>query len=148
MRHKRRTFVLIYPQFQLRLIFFVVGILVISNAVLLIQLLLAHHFFVGLSQDLNLPSSHSYFAFLEAQRSRMSWQLGIASLVSVAISILVLLHLSHKIAEPIVKLRSFLKRATESESAGEEPLSFRKGDFFTDLPPVVNDFIRAHKKNS
>ncbi len=51
--------------------------------------------------------------------------------------------LTHRMAGPIVRLRSHVR----SLAAGEEvpPLKFRDGDFFTDLPPLFNEMVETLK---
>lgn len=47
--------------------------------------------------------------------------------------------LTHRMAGPIVRLRSHIRAIAEGEDV--DPLKFRDGDFFRDLPPLFNQMI-------
>ena len=137
----RRWFFLIYPQFQLRLMAFVISILLVSNLIFLAQIYRTHNFFVNVGRELGLPAVHPYFTFLQSQQHEMLLQLGVASVVSVVVSLLVLFYLSHRIAGPVVKLKGHLQKVIASDD-GVEDLQFRKDDFFSDLPALVNESLK------
>jgi len=57
-------------------------------------------------------------------------------------SALVMLVVSNRLAGPIVRLRRYFGDiAIKTDNV--PPLSFRKGDFFGDLPEVVNRAVQA-----
>ena len=51
--------------------------------------------------------------------------------------------LTHRMAGPIVRLRSHIRSIAEGEEVA--PLKFRDGDFFRDLPPLFNEMIERVK---
>ncbi len=60
------------------------------------------------------------------------------------ISFVICIYLSHKTAGPIYKLTQYLKSLRESDQI--PPLTFRKGDYFTELPAEVNETV-THLKS-
>lgn len=75
--------------------------------------------------------------------------IGLALIAGVILSEIFILIISHKLAGPLVRLRNHFE---EIGKTGEpKPLSFREGDFFSDLPPVINNALKEidkkHKKS-
>ncbi len=141
----RRRFpkLLIYPRFQLPLIGINLGILFLA--------------FVGfwvtsqqMVQDLAPAAKLSgveveffqrYLSYQEAQfRSAFLIAMLLAALVSGGATLL----LSHRVAGPIVRLRGFLRSIVKGEQTA--PLTFRDGDFLSDLPHLVNEAVDALRR--
>jgi hypothetical protein len=134
---KTRWKLLIYPKFQLSIIalntFVILGICIAIYA----GIKLGYQELHSQGEASNLPSNHPYFNFIAYQSSLIMTYLGLCLFIGVVISNLFILVISHKVAGPIVRLK---KHLMDVSSSGEiSPIHFRKGDFFSDLPAVVNE---------
>lgn len=143
-KNLRKAF-LINPSFQLRLMGWMIGMSLAPISIFLA----AHYYFFWnlkkLGQDIQLEPGHVYFRFLEGQSKTQLLIFLICSLLVVLIVALMGLILSHKIAGPIYRLKLHLTQSGKGEAT--RPLSFRKDDYFLELPAVVNDFIDSCKGN-
>jgi hypothetical protein len=103
----------------------------------------AHYLFFWqlrkLGLEINLPADHIYFRFIEGQSLKMLLIFIFCSLLTVAIVIIIGLVLSHKIAGPIHNLKMFFKEGLDGKP--RRKLAFRKGDFFLEVPPIINDYF-------
>lgn len=138
----RRKFI-IYPQFQYVIVAVNIIILFCSFMFMALQLERSFLELYHLGNEVNLSPDHVYFKFLAHHSSKLFQSLAIASLVSFIFSVFITVSLSHKLAGPIVRLREHLRRFGNDKKY--EPLSFRKGDFFNDLPEIVNKALSSEK---
>jgi hypothetical protein len=142
----RRKFI-IYPQFQYAIL--AANIILLFCTFMFIFIITQNNFnyLYGLGTDLRLTSDHIYFRFLDHHAGTLFRALGLSAVITMIFSTFVTIMLSHRLAGPVVRLREHLKRYAQT---GEyHPLSFRKNDFFSDLPEVVNKALETHeeKKN-
>ncbi|MBI2522656.1 MAG: hypothetical protein HYV97_19705 [Bdellovibrio sp.] len=136
----RRKHFLIYPRFQLTLI--IVNIVIMAGAFGVVALQTARMFgqLRQMGQDASLGKDHVYYQFLEMQSGVFQSHLFIALAVALVVSLSLTLLLSHRLAGPIVRLRSYFDDiALKGRPSG--PLQFRSRDYFSDLPPVINQAI-------
>jgi hypothetical protein len=141
----RKVF-LINPKFQLRLIAWMIGM---SLAPISVFFAAHYYFFWNLKKlglDIELEPDHIYFRFLEGQSHKMIIIFLVCSLLTVIIVAILGLLLSHKVAGPIHRLKLHLTQLTKGNSLPE--LSFRKDDYFQELPQIVNDFIETQDKKN
>lgn len=110
--------------------------------------LAAHYYFFWqlkkLGQDIELDPGHVYFRFLEGQSQKMFLIFLLCSVLAVIIVAVLGLILSHKIAGPIHRLKSHMGSLTQGKSL--PPLSFRKDDYFMELPQIMNEYINSRDK--
>jgi signal transduction histidine kinase len=108
----------------------------------------AHYYFFWklkkLGQAIALEPDHIYFRFLEGQSEQMFLIFLICSFVAILLVFILGLMLSHKIAGPIHRLKMYMTDMSQGQELGD--LSFRKGDYFLELPPIVNQFVKAVRK--
>ena len=136
----RRNF-LIYPTFQLKLLG--ANIAILSCGYVLAGLLVSGAFRqlresgvqAGISPD------HIFFKFIDHQAGMVYVALGAALVMAIVTSGALSLYLSHRLAGPIVRLRNYFTRIEANQGSVPAPVSFRKGDFFLDLPPAINGAI-------
>jgi hypothetical protein len=71
--------------------------------------------------------------------------LGLGFAIGILASSVLTLILSHRLAGPIVRLKKFFEALGQK---GDSPstLQFRKMDFFSDLPPVINHSLEELQK--
>lgn len=142
--NQRRAF-LINPSFQLRIIGWMIGM----SLAPICAFFAAHHYFFwklkSLGEEIQLDEGHIYFRFLEAQSNQMFWIFLICSLLAVVTVAFLGLILSHRIAGPIHRLKTHMIQLTEGKALAR--LSFRKDDYFVELPNIINDYIESREKN-
>jgi hypothetical protein len=135
-----RTRILVYPRFQLKLIAFNSFIMLLVFGFVWAQ---ANRSFDSLRQmgtEAGLQPGHPYFEFLAFQSNHMFSYLTGAFLTGLVVSSVGFLLMSHRLAGPIVRLRGYFASIAGGVMP-ERPLSFRRGDFFSDLPEVVNSAL-------
>lgn len=143
-KKKWRLRSLIYPRFQL----LIIGIngLVMLAAFTIVGLQASRTFAklheLGVASQLN--ENHVYFKFVQYQAKTMYGQLAFALMGGLFISGVSTLILSHRLAGPIVRLRGYFLGISRGDNV--KPLSFRKGDFFLDIPPAVNAALEKIQK--
>ena len=136
----------IYPRFQ--------GILIINQFIFLgivfafITLLTyqSYHHLTQQGMQSGLNPNHPYFQFLHLQFKNFCVHLAIAfslSFIFLSISTLIL---SHRLAGPITRLKSFFGNIAQNGLKPGEKLSFRKGDFFYELPSLINAALEKISK--
>jgi hypothetical protein len=135
---------LIYPRFQLALL---VANIAISSITLVIVHFSVYDVFnklKNMGEKINLPIDHPYFSFImhskELMSIRLNWVFGISIFITAILSI----YLSHKVVGPIYKLRKFFTELNVDQTLSK--LYFRKGDYYDDLPKIVNDALNKFKK--
>jgi len=133
----RRKIYLLNPAFQLTLMGYFTGLAIIMTGVYFASLKLAFANMNQQIQKLNLPVDHPVFEILRNHETKVTVTLLMASLMMFCILLLGSLLLSHQIAGPIYRMRDhLLKVATNGKPS--QALTFRKGDFFQELPEAVN----------
>ena len=138
MKTKLRKNLLIYPKFQLTLIGINSFVLAGMFLVISFQISNAVKTLTQSGTDLHLEPTHPYFAFLHAVTHLLNTYLRWGFLACAVVSSIAILLVSHRVAGPMVRLRGYFKDISEKGSESAFPLKFRKGDFFTDIPPAVN----------
>ena len=136
---------LVYPKFQVTLILLnslVTTALFALTAILVVR---SHIYLETLVRQTRLPAQNLFNQLLTQQLRNLLIYMGAAFLIGILTTGISTLFLSHKMAGPMIKLRNFFNGvAKDGEFPGE--LSFRKGDFFLDLPPTINKAFAAIKK--
>jgi len=139
---RRLPKLLIYPEFQLKLIGLNLGILFLTFLGFWVT---SQEIIQGLApmakiSGVELEFYQKYLAYHE-QQFRVAYITAV--LLAVLASGGVTLFLSHRVAGPIVRLRHFLRATQKGDAA---PLTFRDGDFFNDLPPLVNETVESLRR--
>ncbi len=145
-KRRRRKSWLIYPKFQVVLL--VVNIITIISTLGIIEYQVLKFFdhMKLLGQKAGFGEFHAYFKFIELQKDTIVSNLLVALIAGVIVSTAIYLLLSHKVSGPIVRLMSFFNEINET---GEiKHLSFRKNDFFRELPPLINEALLTVKDKS
>jgi hypothetical protein len=138
-----RKKLLIYPKFQIPLI--VLNILIFFSVTAL-QLIFSHKAFSNfkeLGETAGFDAQHPYFAFIERYEAEFMQYALIGAGVGFICFIIANLILSHKISGPICRLKSFFSGLEKNKKPN---LAFRKNDFFSDLPEVINTAIERVSK--
>ena len=146
----RRKKFLIYPSFQLVLIFGgVVGIIAcFGMSVALFASAFSEMKELGVKAGFG--ADHAYFHFLSMQASDLFRKLGAALLFALLFNVGFLLWISHRVVGPVIGLNGYLIRYQEAKAKGEkiEPIAFRKKDFFHDLVSNVNKALNENDRQT
>jgi hypothetical protein len=133
---------LIYPRFQVTLLTLNMTIILVGFILIGYQNIRLFSHLKEMGTASNLPPDHAYFKFIDYQTHTMLTYAAVIFAVVIVLSTLASLWLSHKVAGPIVRMKGFFKSLAESESPQASELKFRKGDFFSDLPELVNEALK------
>ncbi|MBS1959407.1 MAG: hypothetical protein JST80_08050 [Bdellovibrionales bacterium] len=136
---------LVYPKFQLTLIVLnsiVTIVLFILTALLVVR---SHIYLEELVRQTRIPAQNLFSQLLTQQLHTLLIYMGVGLVVGVVTTGIATLLLSHKMAGPMIRLRNFF---TDISKTGDFPesLNFRDGDFFQDLPPMINQAFNALKR--
>lgn len=127
----KRSIVLINPKFQIKFSLIVVSIVFLSS---LIYPFTIYDLFNSFIQ--NTPNSITQQQLEESRKNLIVW-LVVYQVAFCAIIFIVSIFISHKIAGPIYKLSTFLKKLSDGVNPGR--LYFRKGDHFLDVADDYNE---------
>lgn len=137
-KRNKRNF-LIYPSFQIKLIFF----FILINFINLIIFFMANRYFFmvfeGKGQALGIPSSHIFFRFIESLKTDMNIIFIFSASLTLVLVLIGGLIISHKAAGPIYRLLLELKGMKESKSLNK--ISFRSGDYLKEVEVNFNEVV-------
>jgi hypothetical protein len=99
--------------------------------------------FRDIGNQVALPENHPFYLFLQEQKTLFNSYLYIAFAVGIVLSVVLTLFLSHRLAGPLVRMKSYLDEAIALKKIPKYPIKFRKGDFFNDIPEKLNEALRV-----
>ncbi len=136
---------LVYPKFQLSLILVNALITTVVFGFITYQVVRAYVALDDQIQSSRLPAQNLFVELLNAQLQSLVYHLAVGLIVSLIFSGTITLIISNKMAGPITRLKEiFIKTARTGE--WPENVHFRQGDFFIDLPPIINQAVQAIKR--
>ncbi|MBF0312248.1 MAG: hypothetical protein HQK50_02835 [Oligoflexia bacterium] len=142
---KLRKKYLIEPKFQLMLVLINLLTLLLAAAIFITAFYLAFENLRTMGIASGLPQGDTYFSFIDMQFSllmkKILFGVGLALLVGCVLT----LYLSHKMIGPLLRLRKFFTQIKESGEV--TPLCFRKNDYLSDLPAIINQALEVIRKN-
>ena len=139
-----RKKLLINPQFQLRVMGYMIAISLLT--LLIVYGSNAYFFwrFEEFGRAMDLPLDHAYYNFISEQKSYMNRNFIFTALGVICAIVAGGLVLSHRGAGPIYRLTTHMKEVAAGKAKGK--VTFRKNDFFTDLADAYNDHVKVLKK--
>ncbi|MFW5888028.1 MAG: hypothetical protein ACOCUH_04450 [Bacteriovoracia bacterium] len=141
----RRKRVIVYPRFQLTLVILNLAVLVMSFLFVGIQLKRSFLHLEKLGQKADLEAEHIYYKFLSLQENTMLEYMLWAVLGSLILGTVITLILSHRLAGPMIRIRSYFSNMLEAGKA--HPFKFRKRDYFAELPDIIWTALKAIKND-
>ena len=141
-----RTKLIVYPRFQYAIIGVNLGILAVTLSAVAISTWASFNKLHQMGVEANLSADHAYFKFLVKQSEQLYLYLGIALTMALLASTIFSIVISHRMAGPLVRLMNYFKAISNGEEVRE--ISFREKDFFTEIPPVINEAINKIKGES
>jgi len=141
---KRKIFrykLMIYPRFQVTILMFnffiAMGIFFLTNW----RINAYFNQMRKLGEDASFPGEHIYFKFVSLQEAGLESSMIQIALVGLILSTLGFLILSHKISGPMIRLKRYFSNISQTQKV--DPISFRNGDFFSDLPALINGALSS-----
>lgn len=144
MSNRKLSNIFIYPKFQFTLLLAQIIVSIITFVVIHFKVNEAFQRLSDMGSKINLPVEHAYYSFIEHSRNMISTNLNWALSFSVFLTIVASLYLSHKVVGPIHRLRIYFRAIISG--APQHDLKFRKGDYFEDLPDLINESLKINKK--
>ncbi len=135
-KKKFRWNLLIYPKFQLTLVFLVLVVFVTTLGCITFEFWQTFENLNNVGLQSNLGQNHVYFEFLRAQRVTLFKIIAYVGGVGLLLSLLVSLYVTHRLAGPLVRLKSHFERMGNTGEFRE--IHFRENDFFEELPEIIN----------
>lgn len=134
---------LLYPSFQLTLVILNVSILIISLIVIHYKITDVFEKLRIMGETAHLTPNHLYFDFVnksnEMMTSNLNWAIGFSIFFTTLASIL----LSHRVVGPMYRIKMYF---TDLANEGtDREINFRKGDYFSELPPIINAGLKKIK---
>lgn len=133
---------LIYPRFQLTLIALNAGLFVLAGVGVIFQVERSFYYLGQLGPLTGLPPEHPFYAFTNHQQHQIRLALWSAFAIAFALSSFLTLLVSHKLAGPVVRMKGYFGQLGQPSQGEPKKLSFRKGDFFNELPPIINSALQ------
>ncbi|MCM0604563.1 MAG: hypothetical protein KA715_00565 [Xanthomonadaceae bacterium] len=144
MSNKKRYQFLVYPKFQLVMVG--VQLLVLGCSLIPLGMVLMRSFDVLEKSAVTsgLAPGHGFFHFLSVQKTLILSSALWPVVAGIIVNLVVTIWLSDKLVGPIIRLK---KEFQKMENSGEVvEVNFRKGDFFSDLPPIVNRALKRLRR--
>ncbi|MCC7441010.1 MAG: hypothetical protein IT285_05235 [Bdellovibrionales bacterium] len=132
----KRRWLLINPRFQLIMLAYSVGLAALAIGIFYGANLLFFSDFYAKGESLGLPRDHVFFQFIDMQKGRMNWIYVLTSLVVLGTMCIAGLIMSHRVAGPLYRMRNHMTAVADGKTTAD--LTFRKGDFFQELPGLYN----------
>jgi hypothetical protein len=134
-----RKKLLIHPKFQLTLIGVNWFVITMVFAALRYQSASIFSDLTPLTSLSKITDDYSNY-FLNYQADRFNTTLLMFYFTAMVASGAITLIVSYRFAGPLLRLKSYFNAISDGKPPGE--LNFRSGDFFSDLPPVVNSAVK------
>jgi hypothetical protein len=137
----RRKILLINKKFQLRIMFY----FIITGILIALIFILGQLYFIRnllqLGYSIGLPGNHPYFIFISKQSDKVLLISSVSSVLALLVISISSLYLGHHIAGPMYNLSNWFRKLGEQTSK-VTPLKFRKGDYFDEIPEIINKALK------
>lgn len=130
----------IYPPLQFALILVNVIIISLSTGIIYFKIIDSFKDLQRIGTEAGLADSHPYFSFLDSTINLVSINIAWTFTLSIFLTIAASIYLSHKIVGPVYRLKHFFINIVETKEKNHV-LSFRAGDYYSDLPAIINSAL-------
>jgi hypothetical protein len=134
---------IIYPRFQLTLVGVNLVIFIGALGLILYQVKRSYWMMDKLAHEMRIPPHSAYYKLVGFQQELITDYILTATVVGVVISFVFTVIFSHKSAGALYRLRRYFEEI--NESGHKYDLKFRDGDFYSELPPIINNAIKKIK---
>ncbi len=142
-QRKVKNFI-IFPKFQITLV--IINLIIMTFCFILVFYQIHDSFaeIVTLGKRLRLPESSAYYKVMEYHHEKINLRLLIAAVICYACSFVLTIAVSHKVSGPLYRLKKYFIDMNDEGYTAE--LTFREGDYYGDLPDVINSGIKKLQK--
>lgn len=142
--YKRKYF--IHRKFQLSVLLYAACLVLLTIGTIYVAHLYHYSTLISRGHALGLGEGHIYYKLIREQKEMMSETLAYASLIMTALIGAFSVLISHKVAGPIHRLVKYLEAGATPSQGAPEPLKFRSGDYFLEIPQALNKFISESRR--
>lgn len=135
---------LIFPRFQLMLIIINQVIMTICFGLVFYQVFASFQNLKEIGMKLSFPAESPYFKLIDLHHQEINNYLLVAAIMSYILSFIFTLMFSHKVSGPIYRLKKYFEDMGENGYSND--LSFRDGDYYSEIPSIVNKAISKIKQ--
>ncbi|MEX1099727.1 MAG: hypothetical protein WEB87_04835 [Bacteriovoracaceae bacterium] len=136
---------LIFPRFQMVLLFINLFILSGSVGIVVFQIKKSWDVFNSFAIQQNLVHNQSFLELVAEQESNFFMTLWLAAVLSLVFCSLFTVVFSHKVVGSMHRLKSYFQDVAENGHKRE--LTFREGDLHKEVPDIVNAAIKRIKED-
>lgn len=136
----KRSIILIDRPFQLGVLTYFFIIAAFQAMIIAVASYFAFSGFKTEFAQMGVHQGHEFFKFLEYQESTMMLVIVIACLIQFSFVFVMGIFITHRIAGPIYRLKKYLSEMKPGQDI--RPLGFRENDYFQEVPPLLNEFLR------
>jgi hypothetical protein len=144
--HKQRKLkhYLIFPRFQLTLVIVNLLIMTFAYALVFYQVYDSFGSLTEVGHRLRIPEGSAFYKLINHHQAQIQFKLLVAAGFSYLISFALTVVISHKVSGPLYRLRMYFTQMKDDGHTAD--LSFRKGDYYSDLPDIINEGLHKIKK--
>lgn len=135
---------IIFPKFQITLV--IINLIIMTFCFVLVFYQVHDSFaeIVTLGKRLRLPETSAYYKVMDYHLEKINLRLIIAAVICYACSFVLTIAVSHKVSGPLYRLKKYFLDMKMDGYSGD--LSFREGDYYGDLPEIINSGIKEVRK--
>ena len=141
LNHRKLKSIFINPAFQINFLLISLCLITTLSSIYFLAVRYTFGQFEAMGISTGLPPSNVYFQFIDDQRSALYLTMVVSYGVMVILAGIVSYWFSHKVAGPLHRLKVSLNAMAEKGELKE--ISFRKDDFFRDVPHKFNEMVRS-----
>ncbi len=145
-KNKIRLKKMILPEFQLKILFYNIIATFLGLGFITYQVLSGIDNLRNLGDKIGLVNPHPYYNFVDIIETKLFSSLVIGIFITLIIMIFASLIITNKVAGPIYRLQTHLKKCIVNKKY--EPLFFRQGDFFKEIPFDLNQIIQDYESKN
>jgi magnesium-transporting ATPase (P-type) len=134
--------ILIDPKFQWSIIAYSTTLAIILQATLFVALRLFFSKYNEEGKTIHLAPDHPFFVFIQDQQTYMNYVFAVVCIIFLILNVIFGLIISHRVAGPLYRLKKYFREYHEQNEFTE--LTFRKKDFFQDVPAIINESLKKN----
>ena len=139
LKRKFKDFI-INPKFQWTFIFLTSGLACLNLISVFGAVQWTFKKFRSSGLESGIPEGSYFFTLLNQQHHTMNWVFGIVGALNFMVILIAGIMISHRIAGPLFRLCRHMDEI--SSRVHKKELSFRKSDFFLEIPPKFNKLVQ------
>ena len=144
-KNRKLKHYIIFPKFQLTLVITNLVIMTFCYVLVFYQIYDSFNHLTEIGMRLRIPEDSAFFKLLNHHESAIINKLLIAAGLSYLFSFIMTVVISHRVSGPLYNLKNYFLELKEKGFTRE--IKFRKGDYYSDLPHIINDGLKKVKED-